>query len=60
MPVLMFLIVAGAILLWFLLAFAFKPFGKFTMRLYDDVVDAMTEEDVTLCVDKEDNEKESN
>lgn len=51
MPVLMFLIVVGAALLWLLLSFAFKPVGRFAARLVSDAKRAMTEE-------TEDNKKE--
>ena len=44
-PVFVLLVIIGAVLLWFLLAFAFKFVGKIGTMLYDDVKDAMNEED---------------
>lgn len=45
MPVFYFLVTLGLILLWFLLAFMFKPVGRFFHRLWDDAVDAIEEDD---------------
>lgn len=39
------LVIAGLVFLWFLLAFAFKPVGKFFFRLWDDVVNEIKEDD---------------
>ncbi len=39
------LVLLAAILLWFLLSFAFKPLGKLGYRLWKDAKDAITEED---------------
>ena len=44
MTVFIFLVILGVFLLWVLLAFAFRPFGKVVNRLRDDVVDAVTEQ----------------
>ncbi len=44
-PVLVLLIILGAILLWFLLSFSFGFFGKFTNRLKDDAKKAMFEDE---------------
>ncbi len=44
MPVLYIYIVIGAILLWFLLAFLFKPIGKFFSKLWEDAINEMKEE----------------
>ena len=41
MPVFYLLVIIGVIALWFLLAFLFKPIGKFFHRLGEDVKDAM-------------------
>ena len=45
MPVFYILVILAAILLWFLLAFMFKPMGKFGHRIWKDAVDAMNEDD---------------
>ena len=44
MPVLYIYIVIGAILLWFLLVFLFKPIGKFFSKLWEDAINEMKEE----------------
>ena len=38
-PVLLFLIVLGMVIFWFLLSFIFYPLGKFIYRIYKDAVD---------------------
>lgn len=43
-PFLIILILIGFILLWFLLAFAFKPIGKIVEHLYEDVKSVMNDE----------------
>ena len=45
MPVFYILVFIAAILLWFLLAFMFKPMGKLGHRVWQDAVDAINEED---------------
>ena len=45
MPAFYLLVIIGVVFLWFLLAFMFKPVGRFFHRLYQDVVDEMTEND---------------
>ena len=45
MPVFYILVFVAAILLWFLLAFMFKPMGKLGHRVWQDAVDAINEED---------------
>ena len=45
MPVFYILVFIGAILLWFLLAFMFKPLGKLGHRVWKDTVDAINEEE---------------
>lgn len=42
MPVFVLLVFLGGIILWFLLAFMFVPFGKLAKRLWEDTVDAMS------------------
>lgn len=49
-PVFILLVIIGVVLLWFLLAFAFKPIGNLFYRLGKDAVDQMS--------DKKDEEKE--
>lgn len=53
-PVLIILIIACGVLLWFLLSFAFKAIGKITGRLYDDAKHAMFDDEEN----KENEEKE--
>ena len=45
MPVFYILVFITAILLWFLLAFMFKPMGKLGHRIWKDAVDAINEEE---------------
>lgn len=45
MPVFYILVFIGAIILWFLLAFMFKPMGKLGHRVWQDAVDAINEDD---------------
>ena len=40
-PVLIILIIIGAIILWFLLSFVFYPFGKLIYRIWKDAIDEM-------------------
>lgn len=51
-PVFIILIILGAILLWFLLSFAFIPFGKLVYRVIKDAFDIMNKDD-----NKEEKEK---
>ena len=44
-PALIILIVIAAILLWFLLSFAFTPLGKLIYRIGKDAVDEMNKEE---------------
>ena len=46
-PVFILLVVSGAILLWFLLSFAYKPFGKLIHRIGKDVMDEINETENT-------------
>lgn len=41
------LVCIGLVFLWFLLAFLFKPIGRFFCRLWSDAEDAMYDEDNT-------------
>lgn len=43
-PVFILLVILSAVLLWFLLSFAFKPIGKMFYRLWKDAVDSMKDE----------------
>lgn len=45
MPVFYIIVILLAILLWFLLAFMFKPLGKLGHRIWQDAMDAMNEDD---------------
>lgn len=45
MPVFYLLVIIGVVVLWFLLAFMFKPVGRFFHRIYRDAIDEMMEED---------------
>ena len=42
MPVFIFLLFLGGLLLWILLAFLFVPVGKLVVRLMSDVEEAMS------------------
>lgn len=44
-PVLIFLVILVAIILWFLLSFAFYPLGRFIYRLWKDAVDEINKKD---------------
>ena len=44
-PFLVILILLGAIILWFLLTFAFKPIGKLTGKIIDDAIKTINEEE---------------
>lgn len=41
-----FLLAIGLVALWFLLSFIYKPLGRFLGRIWDDSMEAMTEEDI--------------
>lgn len=45
MPVFYLLVIIGVVVLWFLLAFMFKPVGRFFHRIYRDAIDEMMKED---------------
>ena len=40
-PVFVVLVILGTILLWFLLSFAFIPFGRLIYRIWKDAIDEM-------------------
>lgn len=40
-----FLIIIGAIFLWFILSFGYKPIGKFFYKLFKDAKDIITAQD---------------
>ena len=44
-PVFIILVILASILLWFLLSFAFIPFGKLIYRVVKDAIDVMNKED---------------
>lgn len=44
-PVLVFLVVLGAIVLWFLLSFIFFPLGKFISRIGKDAMEEMNKDE---------------
>lgn len=44
-PVFIGLVILIAIVLWFLLAFVFRPLGKFLFRIGSDAYSEMTKED---------------
>lgn len=44
-PVFVFLVILIAVLLWFLLSFAFFPLGKILYRVWKDAIDEMNKKD---------------
>lgn len=48
-PVFWLIVILGAVILWFLLAFIFYPFGKFLWKIANDAIEEL---------DKDDKEKE--
>lgn len=44
-PVLIILIVIGAVILWFLSSFVFYPLGKLVFRVWKDAMDEINKED---------------
>lgn len=44
-PAFVFLVILGAILLWFLSSFVFKPLGKLFYRLWKDAMDEMKDDE---------------
>ena len=53
-PVFMLLVILVTILLWFLLAFAYKPFGKLLHKIGKDAMDEINENE-----EKNNDEKET-
>lgn len=43
-PFLVFLIIIAAVLMWIVCSFLYKPIGRFFNRLFDDVKEAVLEE----------------
>ncbi len=54
-PVLLFLILLGVVIFWFLLSFIFYPFGKFIYKIFRDAVDEINRTDNK---DKDKNKKD--
>lgn len=44
-PILILGAVLVTVILWFLLTFLFQPLGKFLLRIIDDTLEAMEEDD---------------
>lgn len=44
-PIFWVLVVIGCVLLWFLLAFIFRPLGKLFCRLWNDAMEEITKDD---------------
>lgn len=44
-PVFIFLVLVGAVVLWFLLSALFYPFGRFLHRIWKDTADEINRED---------------
>ena len=44
-PVFVFLVLVGAVILWFLLSALFYPFGRFLHRIWKDAADGINRED---------------
>lgn len=44
-PVFIFLVIIGAVIIWFLLSFIFYPLGKFIYRIFKDAVDEINREE---------------
>lgn len=44
-PVFIFLVLVGAVILWFLLSALFYPFGRFLHRIWKDAADEINRED---------------
>lgn len=55
-PALILLILIGAVVLWFLLSFAFYPLGRLIYRIWKDACDEMNREDKNNKEEKEKNE----
>ena len=44
-PVFIFLVLLGAIALWFMLSWAFKPIGTFLTRIFNDAKDEIIKDE---------------
>ena len=44
-PVFVFLVLVGAVILWFLLSALFYPFGRFLHRIWKDAADEINREE---------------
>lgn len=44
-PVFIILVLFGAVILWFLLSFAFIPLGKLIYKVFKDAIDIMNKEE---------------
>ena len=44
-PVFIVIVIMVAVLMWFLLSFAFRPIGKLFYRLWKDAIDEINKED---------------
>lgn len=44
-PAFILLVLLGAVVVWFLLSFAFRPIGRFIYRIWRDVVDSINKEE---------------
>lgn len=52
-PAFVILVLLGVVILWFLLSFAFIPFGRFLYQIWKDAIDEMNKDG------KEEKEKEN-
>lgn len=44
-PAFILLVLLGAVAVWFLLSFAFRPIGRFFYRIWKDAVDSIKKEE---------------
>lgn len=44
-PAFILLVLLGAVVVWFLLSFAFRPIGRFIYRIWKDAVDSIKKEE---------------
>ena len=56
-PILILGAVLVTVILWFLLTFLFQPLGKFLLRIIDDMIEAMEDDDKHKEKEKKKNEK---
>lgn len=52
-PVFLFLVILGAIILWFLLSFVFFPLGRLCYRIWKDAIDEINKQDENIKAEKE-------